>query len=365
MKDEPQRRTNVWRSWRFWLSGVGGGLCLVVTALMVAGCMFSAPAYEGPVTDHFDGETFRNQDPFQRKSFADVMRWRWTSEPVPWPDRRGNEPGPPPPERVTGDRVRVTFVNHATVLVQVAGLNLLTDPVWAERVSPVSWAGPKRAIDPGIRFEHLPPIDAVVISHNHYDHLDLETLRRLAAEHAPTIFVPLGNNLLLEEEGIPGGVDLDWWESRELGDGLRMTLVPAQHWSGRGTRDRFKTLWGGYVLETPAGVIYYAGDSGYGRFFQQVRERFGPPRLAMIPIGAYEPRWFMKDSHMNPAEAVQGHLDVAAGVSLGVHFGTWQLTDEGIDDPIRDLDTALAEQDLDRDTFWVLQPGAGRDVPSL
>jgi L-ascorbate metabolism protein UlaG (beta-lactamase superfamily) len=350
--------------WSLYLS-TGLGLGAVLIPLFLGACVFSAPGYNGPVSDHFDGERFRNLEPFAEKSFGDVMKWRWTSSKTPWPDKRGLPPGPPPPRRVEGEELRVTFVNHATVLIQTAGLNILTDPVWSERASPVSWAGPKRQKDAGILYEDLPPIDLVVISHNHYDHLDIATLKKLSADHAPLILVPLGNAALLQANGIANARDLDWWESVDVAPGVRATFTRCQHWSARGTRDRFKTLWGGFAFETPGGLVYYSGDTGFGAFYAEVREKFGRPRLALLPIGAYEPRWFMKWAHQNPEEAVQAHNILQPLASLGVHWGTWQLTDEGMDDPVVTLDAALEDAGLTREDFWVLDNGESRDVPAM
>ena len=241
--------------------------------------MFNAPRYEGPPSEHFDGERFSNQAPRASGSFRRFVQWRISREPGPW-ERRQREPGPPPPARVEGDELRVTFVNHATVLIQTRGLNLLTDPIWSERCSPLSWIGPRRYVSPGLRWEDLPPIDAVLISHNHYDHLDVETLRRLAEAHQPRFLVPLGNAALFAEEDLPGAEDFDWWQTTRLG-ALELTFVPAQHFSGRGTGDRDATLWGGWSLSSEAGhEVFFAGDTGYGPHFAQVHRRLGPPRRA-------------------------------------------------------------------------------------
>lgn len=331
-------------------------------ALFGLGGCFAAPAYEGPTSDHFDGERFFNLQRTPPKTSADFWKWVFTRDAAKWPEWVDFEPTVPP-QRVEGDALRVTFVNHATVLLQTHGLNILTDPVWSERTSPLSWAGPRRHTPPGIRFEDLPPIDVVLVSHNHYDHLDLETLKALAGAHGPRIYLPLGNNALLVEEGIPGGKDLDWWDEVELPRGMKLHLVPVHHWSGRGLSDRYKTLWGGFVLETPGGVIYFAGDTGWGPHFAEVAERFGPPRLALLPIGAYLPRWFMSSNHVSPAEAVLAHKVLGSRQSLAVHWGTFQLSDEGMTAPKEALYEALAKEGLPVEVFWALRPGAFREVP--
>ncbi|MCB2154017.1 MBL fold metallo-hydrolase [bacterium] len=332
--------------------------------MFMGAVVLSAPGYEGPESDHFDGERFSNQVPIANKNrFATFLKWRFTADPGEWRDFKPADPGPAPPERVGDGEMRVTFVNHATVLLQMDGLNILTDPIWSERASPFTWIGPKRVHPPGIRFEDLPPIDAIVISHNHYDHLDLTTLKRLAKTHDPTIYVPLGNDLYLRRQGLTNCKAMDWWDDVKLADNVELTFVPAQHWSGRGTRDRRKTLWGGYVVKGPAGVAYYAGDTGTGPHFEQVKERFGAPRVAMLPIGAYKPIWFMGPMHMTPREAVEAHQLLEAGTSLAVHYGTFELADDGQDDAPRDLRKARKELDVSEEEFWMLDPGEGRSVP--
>jgi L-ascorbate metabolism protein UlaG (beta-lactamase superfamily) len=264
---------------------------------------------------------------------------------------------------VDGSDLRVTFVNHATVLIQTAGLNILTDPIWSERCSPVSWAGPERVRPPGIRFENLPPIDVVLISHDHYDHMDLPTLRQLDEKFHPRFFTGLGNAAILKDGSIPGANELDWWQSTELTPGVRLTAVPAQHFSNRGLTDRNNTLWEGFVLEGPAGAVYFAGDTGYGPHFSEIHQRFGPIRLAMLPIGAYDPQWFMGGIHENPSQAVQAQRDLGASTALAIHFGTFALADDGQDEPIQALRAALRRAGPLQPRFWVLGFGEGRDVP--
>jgi L-ascorbate metabolism protein UlaG (beta-lactamase superfamily) len=284
-------------------------------------------------------------------------------DPGPWDDWTESMPGAPPPERVGGGELRVTVVNHATVLVQMDSLNVLTDPVWSDRVSPVGWAGPRRRHAPGILFDDLPPIDIVLVSHNHYDHLDVPTLKRLSDKHRPRILTGLGNTRFLESKGIANARDLDWMEGVEVGDGMRVTSVPAQHFSGRGFSDRNGTLWCGFVIEGPSGRVYFAGDTGYGPHFTEASERFGPMRLALLPIGAYKPAWFMSPVHTSPAEAVQAHRDLEAATSVGIHYGTFPLADDGQTEPLEDLQRALEVQSLGSSRFWVLNVGEGRMVP--
>jgi L-ascorbate metabolism protein UlaG (beta-lactamase superfamily) len=333
-------------------------------ALLSTGCsVFSVRGHRGPPTDHFDGERFHNQVPAEDHGPLALLKWMFTREAGPWREYTDASPGPPPPARVGPGELRVTFVNHSTVLLQLDGVNVLTDPVWSDRVGPVSWAGAKRHRPPGIRFEDLPPIDVVLVSHNHYDHFDLPTLARLVARDRPRILVGLGNRDLLVEHGIgAAAVELDWWDSREV-RGLTFTAVPASHWSNRGLADRRKTLWCGYAIEGAAGRVVFAGDTGYGPHFAEIRERLGPPRLALLPIGAYRPRWFMERYHMNPADALLAHRDLAAGTSVGIHFGTFSLADDGEDEPAAELRRLLDEAGADAPRFWALENGEGRDVP--
>jgi L-ascorbate metabolism protein UlaG (beta-lactamase superfamily) len=335
---------------------------LVILALVLAGC-FSGPRYAGPESDHFDGKRFRNEVPGE-SGILDLLAWRLRGrERGAWPRWTDAEPGAPPPARVDGGRLRVTFVNHATVLVQMDGVNILTDPVWSDGVGPLPIGQFPRRRPPGIRFEDLPPIDAVVVSHDHYDHMDVPTLARLAETHHPRIFVGLGNRAFLERNGVAGAVDLDWWERSDLTQRVRVTAVAARHTSRRGVSDRDGTLWCGWVISGPSGSVYFAGDTGFGPHFAEVRERLGAPRLALLPIGAYKPRWFMEPMHMSPDEAVQAHLALGAGTSVGIHFGTFALGDDGEMDPQIDLARALAREAAVCPRFWILDFGEGREVP--
>lgn len=343
---------------------LGGAFgCVTLGGVLFGSCVLALPRYEGPVSDHFDGERFRNHEPIPHAGLADLLRWQRERDVGPWREHVENEPFEPPPARVFGGRARVTFVNHSTLLVQMDGLNVLTDPIWSERASPVPFAGPRRVRPPGVSFEALPKIDVVLVSHNHYDHMDVETLRAIASRDRPRVFVGLGNLPILERAGIEGAAELDWWQEASLGEGLRLFSVPAQHFSQRGIGDRDRGLWSGYVLEGPSGRVYFAGDTGYGRHFAEIRERLGPVRLALLPIGAYRPRWFMSPVHIDPEEAVRAARDLEAGTSVGMHFGTFILADDGEKEPLIDLEKALGEAGAQAPRFWVLGFGEGREVP--
>jgi L-ascorbate metabolism protein UlaG (beta-lactamase superfamily) len=257
--------------------------------------------------------------------------------------------------------IRITFVNHSTFLIQVDGLNILTDPVWAHRVSPFTWAGPRRMKMPGIRFEHLPKIHVVVLSHNHYDHLDVQTMRLIFGAHHPKIIAPLGVRAFLEQHYISGAEEADWWDELTLHDEMKVQVVPAQHFSGRGFLDRDATLWCGYILKTSRGNIYFAGDTGYNEVtFKEIPSRCGPIKVALLPIGAYRPGWFMSPIHVSPEESVRIHFDVGSQTSIGMHFGTFPLADDGQDDPPNDLKLAIEKHRLREEEFILLREGESR-----
>jgi L-ascorbate metabolism protein UlaG (beta-lactamase superfamily) len=305
---------------------------------------------------HFDGTRYYNPEAPQVRGFLDALRWKLTSRPQPSPRFVSDVEPSIPPRRVEGSGMRTTLVNHATVLLQQRGSNILTDPLWSERASPLSWAGPRRRRKPGVAWENLPRIDAVLISHNHYDHLDLPTLRRLAARGDSTFVVPARAARLLRSKDIAPAQELDWGESLSF-SGFTIHCVPALHFSSRGIYDRNRTLWCGYVIECQNRLVYFAGDTGFGHHFAQIREKFGSPDLALLPIGAYEPRWFMSPIHMAPDEAVRAHEILSAKTSIAIHHGTFQLTDEGLDTPRKEL-IACAQQ-----SFLVLKNGQFAETP--
>lgn len=360
-----ERSDRIWQEPGRLLMGAGGLVAVPLLASLAWKWIRSDP-HSGQITSrHWDGERFRNQVPLKRQGLRDFLRWQFGREQGEWDEWTDMNPGPPPVRQVALGEMRVTLVGHSTALIQMDGLNILTDPIWSDRASPVSWAGPKRVCPPGIRFEDLPPIDAVLISHNHYDHLDLPTLRRLEEEHAPRFYVGLGNEALLRQQGIREVVEMDWWDMLPLGDQLTVTATPAQHFSARGLFDRQETLWMGFVLRGPSGTAYFAGDTGWGPHFEQVRERFGRVRLALLPIGAYKPRWFMGPVHISPEEAVDAHEILDAGTSVAIHHGTFDLADDGQREPVRDLHASLTRKQVPTSRFWTPAFGEGRSVPPL
>lgn len=310
---------------------------------------------------HFDGKRFYNPDGPQARGFADALRWKLTSRPEPSPAFISDVEPSVPPRRVEGSGLRATLVNHSTVLLQHGGFNILTDPIWSERASPLSWIGPRRKRRPGVSLESLPPIDAVFISHNHYDHLDLAALRRLAARGDSTFIVPAGVAPLLVSQRIGPVHEMDWGESLSLEvvlPGCTIHCVPARHFSARGIFDRNRTLWCGYVIEWRERLVFFAGDTAFGPHFAQIRAKFGSPHLALLPIGAYQPRWFMSPVHMAPDEAAKAHDILAAATSIAIHHGTFQLADEGIDTPRKELLASTQGA-----PFLVLNNGQFADLP--
>lgn len=341
-------------------AGIAAGLGAVVFGLGC--CSFSAPRYRGPKSDHFDGDRFTNIGGARQGNFGQTLRFLMSRDIGPWRKWTDAPPGPPPPRRVAQGAVRVTFVNHATMLIQVDGVNILTDPIWSERASLVGFAGPRRVRPPGIRWEDLPPIDVVLVSHNHYDHFDVETLKRLEDAFGPRFYAGLGNAELFAQKGIAGASELDWWQSVALDNGVRVTSVPVQHFSGRGMCDWNTTLWTGYVVHGASGAVYFAGDTGFGPHFQQVRERLGPPLVSILPIGAYRPEWFMGPIHATPDQAVEAHRILGSRISIPMHYGTFPLADDGQDEPVERLRAALDREGIGPDAFPVLGFGEGIDV---
>jgi L-ascorbate metabolism protein UlaG (beta-lactamase superfamily) len=363
------------------------GLTLLILSL-VLGCFLPLAArVSGPgtysekteqVSDHFDGIRYFNphapQAPPSPPGQAAKWLWKWIFRThwSQWPKQTDFLPGVPPVARTQEDSLYITPIGHGTFLVQMDGINILTDPIWSERCSPLSWVGPKRKHEPGIRFEDLPPVDAVLVSHNHYDHLDLPTLRRLAKKGMPRAIVPLGNLDDMQSSGIPTVDELDWWQSVHLSASVTITLVPAQHYSGRTLWDRNQSLWGGFVVSGPSGNIFYSGDTGYGPHFQEIARRFSPIRVALLPIAPFRPsqagdptQEYRRIIHMGPADAVQAHLDLGTPVSIAAHFQVFQLGFDGFNDAIDELVASLKEHHLKPDAFIAPVFGQTIHIPPI
>ncbi len=339
---------------------------VISTGLFLLSILTSCgPAQQRQTSDHFNGKQFFNREPGH--STLDTIKWMWEMETIPWPAWIKDPQQPPPAARVGPGDLRIYYINHATTLIQMDGLNILTDPIWSLRAGPFSWLGAKRIRAPGIRFEDLPPIDYVLISHDHYDHLDLSTIKRLAQHHRPRFITGLKVGELLSDENIENVIELDWWEFHQADQaGIRFYFVPARHGSGRGPLGQNKTLWGGFIIDSSHGQVYFAGDTAYGGFVTDLAERFDRIRLALLPIGSYEKRWFMKSQHMNPNDAVKTHLLLSARQSAGIHFATFaEHPEQSIDAHEKDLARALQTHDLTEDYFWILGFGEGKDVPPL
>jgi len=379
------------------LKRAGTALLFLVVALLLAPIVvppfLDRVYYRGPVSDHFDGQRFFNPDPDERVAPArrgGSARFIWRAltgkGQQAWPQQVAVKPGYPPaaatacpvtPKRaaenwarcvpkVDPTRMFATWIGHSTVLVQADGLNILTDPVWAERVGPWGLVGPKRVREPGIRFDDLPKIDLVLVSHNHYDHMDLATLRRLYARDRPLIVTGLGNDTILKDHGIGNVVARDWGGRVAVRPGVDVILERVHHWDSRWGSDRNRALWSGFTVTLPGGNLFFAGDTGWGDgSWPLAAAHDGPYRLAILPIGAFEPRAMMAPSHIGPVEAVAVFRRLGAAHALAVHWGTFRLSQEGIDDPPRLLAATLARDHIPGDRFRATEVGQPWEIPAL
>lgn len=321
----------------------------------------AAKGYQGPESDHFNGKVFfsyghaaeTSKKDFQR---GKMLKWVFTRKHNTW-KWRDVASTTTPKERVVGKELVVTFVNHATLLIQTEGKNILTDPVWSKRVSPFSFVGPARYQSTGVRFEDLPPIDVVLISHNHYDHMDIATLTRIKKKWNPLIFAGLGNASYLAARGFPEVREMDWWDSEAIGNGVNIVCAPGQHFSSRALSDRNNTLWCGYIIETPNGHTYFAGDTGYGEFVGHIKERYSEFRLALLPIGAFRPEWFMGPVHISPEQAVTIYDSLSIQTAIGIHHSTFHLADDGQDEPRERIEKISQERNPQTFDFRVPQNG--------
>ncbi|MFH1112930.1 MAG: MBL fold metallo-hydrolase [Pseudomonadota bacterium] len=318
------------------------------------------PALNKP---HHTANGFRNIHANESPGFWGLIKWRWDRlwMDLPSPESFNFPLAENDPSFLKSNRSKttLTWIGHATMLLQLKGRNILTDPHFSDRASPVQWAGPKRVVPPGLSLEDLPAIDIVVISHDHYDSLDTSSIRGLTKRPGgdqTTFYVPLGLKAWFNDQGIRRVVELDWWADCKA-DNLEIIAVPVHHWSKRILTSRNRTLWAGWVIKAQDFGFFFAGDSGYTPIFKEIGRKLGPFELSIIPIGAYEPRWFMRHHHMSPSEAVQVHLDVGSKKSVGMHWGTFPLTDEPLDEPPKELEKARKSHKLAPEVFVVLKHG--------
>ena len=285
---------------------------LLISLLGVSACTHRAKEHIGPRSSHFDGDYFHNLvvDPNGKRSAKDFLTWFFNRNIEPWTNFE-NEPNPSLKDRT--ENLNITWINHATVLIQLNGVNILTDPIWSQRASPFGWVGPKRVGEPAVRIEDLPPIDAVVISHNHYDHMDLSSLLQLDKRDQPLFITPLANKHYLESAHIKNIIELDWWESHTLNN-VTISATPAQHWSKRTLFDANRALWSSFYIQGKQASVFFAGDTAYQTHFSLIKERLGSPTVSLMPIGAYKPQWFMQRAHTSPEEAVLAHIDLQAKI---------------------------------------------------
>ena len=331
----------------------------ILLILSLTSCFFSVPPYKGEKSDHFDGETFYNLDKPQDFNYFGLLKFFAFRVDGYWADYYPQTIEEEIPERVAQGELKVTFINHASTLIQFDGINVLTDPVWSEYTTPVPPIGPQRRRPVGIDFDKLPPIDLVVISHNHYDHLDFPTLKRLQKKFNPKILYPLGNAPIFVDNELPNSKDLDWWDSIDL-KGKKITFVPARHFANRGLDDRNGTLWGGYVFETSEGPVYFAGDTGFGVHYSLIKEKYGAMRFTILPIAPILPRSFMSEIHQDAREAVMAHIELESQKSMGIHFGTFKQASDAMTGPIDSLIVGLRDLGVSPRDF--ILPGHGRVI---
>ena len=293
-----------------------------------------------------------------------MIKWVWEMETVEWPDWVIDAPQPKPVDRVKDGELRITYINHATILIQSDNINILTDPIWSDYAGPFSFLGSKRVRAPGVKIEDLPKIDIILISHDHYDHLDFPTLEKIVSLHHPVILTGLGVKSRLSSFKGTEIIELDWWDEYSIiRNNKKIFFVPSYHNSGRGMFDENKTLWGGYIIETGKGYVLFMGDTAFEEFFYDIKKRFCPIRLSLLPIGSYEKRWFMKNQHINPDDAARAHIILEAKQSIGIHFSTFkEHPEQTIDAHEKDLKDALIKYNIPESDFLILNFGEGRNI---
>jgi len=331
-------------------------LSLLVIGTFAYGISLSEKGYTGPESNHFDGKKFFNPNGITGNGFWNVLKWSFTRKKGEWKADYTDYASKDKILDTPNHDVKISFVNHSTFLIQMDGINILIDPVWSMRASPLSWAGPRRLRQPGIHFNSLPKIDLVLLTHNHYDHLDIDTIKAIDKKHSPEYIVPLGVNKILERLNISKVNQLDWHQ-HVIFDKLKITATPAIHFSGRGMLDRDNTLWCGFIINGLK-TIYIVGDTAYDdQLFKDVRNKYPRIDLSIIPIGAYKPKWFMSPIHTDPEEAVRIHQDTGSNESIACHFGTFQLADEGLEDVLQDLNKALNTFGVSPKSFIIPKEG--------
>jgi L-ascorbate metabolism protein UlaG (beta-lactamase superfamily) len=329
-------------------------LSLIIS--FIIGCKSSKNVYSGEVSNHYNGKKFVNTNGNKENGLKEVFKFLRTRKPGVWTKDYETYSRDTLIENNDTDNIKLIFVNHSTFLIQLDSLNILTDPIWSDRCSPVQWFGPKRNRPPGVTFQSLPNIDLVLISHNHYDHLDKNTILELQKEHEPQFIVPLGVSHFFKRLGIDNVIEIDWNEEVEF-KSIKIKGTPAVHFSSRGAFDKDKTLWCGYLIEGSK-KIYFAGDTGYDEdIFKKIGNENPNIDVSIIPIGAYKPNWFMSSIHTNPSEAVQIHLDLKTKNSVATHFGTFALADEGQGEAGKDLKIALLKNKITTDRFIIPDEG--------
>lgn len=322
--------------------------------------------------NNYDGSRFYDPDyPKPRNSarntifFGLFWYFKYREQGI-WPKKIPLKSLDKPPVKILGNDLRVSNVGHVTFLIQTQGLNILTDPVWSERASPFKFIGPKRVVEPGIKFEDLPPIDIILISHNHYDHLDIDTIKRLwnRSSSKPKIITPLGNDLVIKRHIPSVEIETYNWGESTSHKAVKIHIEPMQHWSARGLFDKNKALWAAFTIETSGGNIYFIGDSGYGkgRYFKAAREKFESFRLALLPIGAYKPRELMEYSHMTPEEMVLAHMDLNSKYTVPSHYDVFRLASESYGDAEKELKLAKARFNIE-ENIHIVKIGTSWLVP--
>lgn len=345
-------------------------VCIFFFISFIINRFLRAKGYRGPKSDHFDGVHFKNilEEVSLREKRADkffhgfsfftkkMFTTRWRKRTLPYGEANVTS-------RVPGRHIVVTFINHSTVLIQTEGINIITDPLWSKRASPFPFLGPARYMPPGIAIEKLPPIDIILLTHNHYDHMDIAALKKITQRDKPTLYTTLGNKRYLETRGIYNSIEMDWGGAKTFGDMISIECVPAQHFSARALSDRNKTLWAGFVIRTPHGDIYFAGDTGYGPFISHIKKAYPDGfRLAFLPVGAFEPRWFMHSVHIGPSEAVMMYDDLKVEEAVAIHLGTFDLGIDAQDEPAEKIKDLLSDPQNAHVRFTILQNGETKTI---